>query len=38
MQEQEEFTVPAPWGRPVPEAEAVTLGSQFSEFLYSFQG
>jgi hypothetical protein len=27
---------PKRWGHPIPEGEAVTLGSPFDQFLYSF--
>ena len=38
MQKQEEFIVPACWGRHAPKGEAVIPGSPFGQFLYSFQG
>ena len=38
MLKQEVFIVPVHWGHPAPEGEAITSGSPFSKFLYSFQG
>jgi hypothetical protein len=35
---KEEFIVPVCWDCHRPEGEAVTLGSLFGQFLYSFQG
>jgi hypothetical protein len=37
MQKQEEFIVPACWGRhPAPKGEAAILGGPFSKFLFCF--
>jgi hypothetical protein len=38
MQKQEKFILPAWWGHPASKGEAMTLGSPFGQFLYSFQG
>ena len=35
---EEEFIVPGYWCCPATKGEAATPGSQFGEFVYSFQG